>query len=303
MQSTHTIERLSCPMCKSTQTHELCALRYTDTEVLSFLQTYYKNAVEQSYLQGMQYTINQCTSCDCCYQKEILNNEGMKLLYGKWISPEGSKKKVVNIQRQIELARHIGRILLLFPKPNKAHLLDYGMGWGDWCHMAQSFGFSACGVELDQDRIDFARNRGIKAYLPDDLPEGPYDFIYLEQVLEHLPEPYEVLQKLVGSLNTNGYLHIAVPNASSVAKEARKNPLSLLKKGPAQPLEHINSFSHDSLVTFMKQFDCHPAAQKEMFLRCTSPRLLLRDSLLMCARFLPATIFPHKTSLLFQKRT
>ena len=303
MHSSHSTDRVSCPMCKSTQTHELCALKYTDTHVRSFLQTYYKNAIKQSYIQDMHYVIHQCNACGSCYQKEILNSASMELLYGEWISPKNSKKKVVNTQRQIDLARHIGRILLLFPQPNTAHLLDYGMGWGDWCHMAQSFGFSACGIELDQERIDFARSRGIKAYLPDDLPEGPYDFIYLEQVLEHLPEPYEVIQKLVGLLSNNGYIHIGVPNGASVEKAARRNPLSLLKKGPAQPLEHINCFSHKSLITFMKQFDCHPASQKELFLRSKSPRLLLRDSLLMCARLLPPSIFPHKTSLLFQKRT
>lgn len=290
-------------MCKSTQTHELCSLQYTNTEVRTFLETYYNNAVEQSFLKGMQYAIHQCASCGCSYQKEILNSEGMELLYGKWISPKSSKKKVVNRERQIELARHIGRILLLFPTPKTIHVLDYGMGWGDWCHMAQSFGCDATGVELDQERIVFARSRGINAYLPEDLPEGPYDFIYLEQVLEHVPDPYEVIQKLTGLLSDNGYIHIGVPNGSSVVTAARKNPLSLLRKGPAQPLEHINSFTHDSLITFMKQFNCHPAAQKELFLRAKSPRILLKDTLLMCARFLPPSIFPHKTSLLFQKRT
>jgi 2-polyprenyl-3-methyl-5-hydroxy-6-metoxy-1,4-benzoquinol methylase len=296
-------ERAACPMCKSKETDELCSLPYINNNVLSFLRTYYKNSVDESYVEEAHYSIQQCRSCKSCYQKEILNTEGMKLLYGKWISSEGSKAKVVHVPRQVEIARHIARILLLFPDPSKARLLDYGMGWGDWCHMAQSFGFNACGVELDQERIAFAKNRGIQAYLPDDLPKEQYDFIYLEQVLEHLPEPHETIEKLVNTMSPNGYMHIGVPNGKSIPIDAQKNPLSLIRKGPAHPLEHINIFSHGSLIAFMKQFNCYPVQQKEGFLRCTKTSLLLRDATLMAARMLPASIFPHKTNLLFQKRS
>jgi len=45
---------------------------------------------------GGNYTLCECNSCSLIFQKEILNDQGMKLLYEKWIDPE----KVINLFEQ-----------------------------------------------------------------------------------------------------------------------------------------------------------------------------------------------------------
>lgn len=293
--------RALCPLCKSTKIKEGVSLSFSDERMLQFLRQYYDGRIDEDRVKDMSYCIDKCESCGGIFQREILNEEGMAQLYSKWISSSESQKKVYDKHRQMQLAKHIGRIISLFPKPDSVHLLDYGMGWGDWCHMAQSFGLQVHGVEIDEKRIEFARARGIEAYTPDDLPEKKYDFVYMEQVLEHVPTPYETMEKVSNLAQEGSYIHIGVPNGKRVA-QSMQTPEALLAKGPAHPLEHINIFTRSSLIAFMEQFGFAPVAQKEALIRCTSLPLFLKDSVLALARLLPASVFPPGTSLLFQKK-
>ena len=266
-----------------------------------FLNTYFHGRVEQEFLQDGTYAIDCCVRCGGMWQREILDDAAMERLYAHWIHSGDSKGGRWNQQRSLNFARHCARLLRLLPEPKTRLLLDYGMGWGDWCHMAQSFGFKVHGTELSQERIEYAQSIGLPASLPGNLPPGPYDFIYLEQVLEHLPDPHAVIARLTMLLKPGGYIHIGVPNGATVASNAGNLP-RLLKKGPAQPLEHINIFTHASLCRFLASFGCHPASQREGLIRAFPLRKFLSDVTLALARHLPASMFPKNTSLLFQKR-
>ena len=294
--------RPACPLCGSGEKQELLSLPYDGEHLQKFLQDYYRGRVNFGILANGNYIIDRCIRCGGMWQREILDVDGMKELYERWIEPEGSREKRKSIERHLQFARHCARLLRFFPEPEKTLLLDYGAGWGDWAEAAKVFEFQVHAVELSQERIDVMREKGIETYLPDNIPNTHYDFIYLEQVLEHIPDPKDLINKLTGMLKEQGYIHIGVPNGKSLSSQTG-NPRQLLQKGPAQPLEHINIFTRASLISFMEQFQCHPAAQREGLLRCSSWKQYFFDSVLALGRLLPPTIFPPGTSLLFQKRS
>jgi SAM-dependent methyltransferase len=295
------ITRDACPICKATEKTELLSLPFDGAQVQEFLQTYYGGRVDASFITGAHYTIDQCRRCGGIWQREILDSAGMEQLYSHWIPAMASLQRRCNPALSLQYARHAARLLKLFPQDHgQKKILDFGMGWGDWCHMMQSFGFSVHGVELSSERIDHARSIGIPASFPDAIPDAQYDFIYMEQVLEHVPNPHEIVQKLTTLLKPGGYLHIGVPNGKDVAAQC-KNPSQVLRKGPAQPLEHINIFTHGSLVSLLYMFGCTPAQQREGLVRVDGIGTLCKDLCLTLARYLPASIFPGATSLMFRK--
>ncbi len=294
--------RSHCPACFSSNALRCIEEEFTHSEIQKFLQNYYHNRVEHHFLEKGKLIFLRCTECQLLWQQWILNDEGMKQLYGKWIESAGSSKKRKSTLLSLQYARHFARLLRLFPNPSETNILDFGMGWGEWCHMGQSFGFSVHGIELSEERIDNARKRGISASLPTEIPEKMWDFIYIEQVLEHLPHPRETLEKLIQSLKKGGYIHIGVPNGKSLVQKRQITLKDVLQKGPAQPLEHINTFSNASLKKLLANLGCFPVQQQEGIIRVSTMKTMISDGILAIARFLPATIFPYGTSLLFQKR-
>jgi hypothetical protein len=79
-----------------------------------------------------------------------------------------------------------------------------------------------------------------------------FDVINLEQVLEHLVDPIEVLSHLRDSLEKNGILRVSVPDGRKMAARlAPLTPTTSVEPGylmPVQPLEHLNCFTHASLA-------------------------------------------------------
>jgi SAM-dependent methyltransferase len=99
-----------------------------------------------------------------------------------------------------------------------ARILDYGCGSGEWLLHLASLGF---------DRLwgaDIAANRGFQERLAKagitavgteelrELPEGSFDAIRLEHVLEHLPQPVPVLADLRRLLSPGGWLVLTIPS-------------------------------------------------------------------------------------------
>lgn len=255
----HFISRPDCEVCGSSQKSTLISKPFTAPAIWDFLERYYASRIDREALAGAPYEIARCQQCGFMWQTYILDDQWMEVLYSQWIAAAGSLDK----KRQSELAVFanyarevytVGR--LLGKPPHLIHVLDYGMGWGYWCLMAKAFGFEAYGIELSQERIDFAARNGIQALDLDDLSDPQFDFINCEQVFEHIPRPLEHLTRLTEVLNPGGIMRIAVPNAARKAASLA-DPDWRAAKDAFHPLEHINAFTHQSLRELARRAGLH----------------------------------------------
>lgn len=100
-------------------------------------------------------------------------------------------------------------------------LLDFGCGKGQFLKQAKVMGWSAVGVETSLERASFARaNYGVEVYgefyKQGPVASGNFDFITLNHVLEHLPEPMALVRELLESnLTAGGVAMIEVPRLDS----------------------------------------------------------------------------------------
>ena len=103
-------------------------------------------------------------------------------------------------------------------------LLDVGCGNGRLLVEMRWAGWDVEGVEVDPDAARSARAHGLSvrqgAFEQLDLPEGSYDAITMDHVLEHLADPAEALAKCHALLRPGGALRIATPNLGSPAHRA-----------------------------------------------------------------------------------
>ncbi len=245
------VYRANCELCGSNKKRVLFSEEFTNPLIWNFLEAYYQGRIDKSDLSGAQYEVVKCLECGFIWQIQILNDELTEKLYNTWISPGESclKKKTADISVFSGYARQIEVLsFLLGKKPFEIDVLDFGMGWGYWCLMAKAFGYKASGFEISKERIEFAKKNGINVIENfSDITANQFDFINTEQVFEHVPNPIQTLKALARALKKEGLIKISVPNGRGIEQELTR-PGWRPSKDAIHPLEHINCFTHQTLV-------------------------------------------------------
>lgn len=262
----HLLQRGQCPACESAPGREILALPYDTAPLREFLAEYYP-AMDPGLLNGEVYRLRCCDDCGLIFQQGVPDGTLARDLYEKWIDRKKSKSKKHSggdWSRRRRLSAEISLMLDLLGSPSVSpRVLDFGLGWGDWCKMAGAYGCETFGVELSRDKVEHARSVGIKVVALEDLPQEHFDCINLEQVLEHLSEPGAMVHRLVRSLKPGGLMYIAVPNGNGMLQRVPTLAWSTQDRAATMaihPLEHLNCFSHAALVKLGNRAGLHEFA-------------------------------------------
>ncbi len=224
--------------------------------VSDFFEIKFKDkSIIKLFREGI-YKLMECAECSLLFQQSVLDEEHTQKLYNEWLihsdAEELSKKK-----DYLKLARYyaqeVATIAHYFERsPATTNILDYGMGGGSWCKMAQAFGFAVYGTDLSNHLLTNAANCGVNVIPVDEIERHHFHFINTEQVFEHLTRPLDVLKMLYHSLTTGGVIKVSVPDGSGIKSKLRimdwKAPRGSRKfLIPVTPLIHINTFSYKSI--------------------------------------------------------
>lgn len=243
------VKRDCCSACGEKSHQTLFSAPFMDERVFPFLEGYYYGRIPPQTLAHASYTLLRCLRCDLIYQAEIFDDAHMFLFYEKWISAEESLQKKERMKATLH--RQYGDELEAIRRwrkkpPSQINILEFGMGWGHWANFAREQGFNVVGSELSERRVAFAEQNGLKIISDlDELADQSFDFIYANQVFEHLPDPFEIMQRFAQLLKPDGIIHLRVPNGRQIQQKIENGRLQI-SKGPVQPLEHINCYQRKS---------------------------------------------------------
>ena len=110
--------------------------------------------------------------------------------------------------------KHINRVIDFF-KDKKGKLLDVGCGDGlILSQLNKNKNLDCFGIDISQTGIDISKEKGVincKAIDLFDFNGSGYDYIFLGDVLEHLPDPERGLKKVKVLLKPEGKVFISVP--------------------------------------------------------------------------------------------
>lgn len=248
------IERKQCPVCDSSSLNTLFSIERNNKSFLSFLklERFYSKRFWDDYNNGMLnelvYKIVKCDDCDFIFQYEVLNETGMKILYNDWLDQElllqyySEKKPVKHTQNLLKI---LGKAL---KNQTGLQILDYGAGYGGFCALSLKYGFNTFAYELSNDKNKYLSSEmGIITINSLDNYRSFFDFIYLDQVLEHVSNPRELLMTLSGSLRDNGIIFVSVPDCKSVTLTINRYGLSKELFLQLSPFQHINAFNNKTL--------------------------------------------------------
>lgn len=139
----------------------------------------------------------------------------------------------------------------------RRRILDVGSGPGFFLLHGQGRGWETLGVEPSAQAAAHSRGMGLRI-VEDFLTEntartlGSFDVIHMSEVLEHIPDPTQMLGLAHGLLSPGGLLCVVVPNDYNPFQIALRQECGFPPWWVAPP-HHINYFDFDSLERLFAQ--------------------------------------------------
>tara|TARA_B110000090_G_C13396418_1_gene451449 strand:- start:2195 stop:3079 length:885 start_codon:yes stop_codon:yes gene_type:complete len=239
----------NCPACGSKKSLEVVALDDNKKEnYLKFSELKYNHLID-GWLEKFDVAIDGCLDCGHHWYREQPSKEMLSSMYenGVALLPQSIADRRQPTLQMIKEMRRLKRLL----SPSAPKLLDYGSGFGRWARAASSVGFDVTAYEPSYERgsedidIEFTLAHDVT-----NLENQLYDVINLEQVLEHVPDPLELLKELRVYCKPNTILRIAVPNILR-CPEGRHIweswPYDGCRVHTMAPFEHLQGFTPLSL--------------------------------------------------------
>ena len=157
-----------------------------------------------------------CSKCALVFLETVPENLGRYYPKGYHAIP----RVVSDLDGSLDAERHKVELVQRFS--SGLRLLEIGPSFGAFSLLAKRSGFDVAAVELDSDCCKFLREAvGIEVHEESDVPKfldsgEKFDAICLWHSLEHMPDPWAVMDRIRGALHTGGSLFVATPNPDSL---------------------------------------------------------------------------------------
>ncbi len=139
--------------------------------------------------------------------------------------------------------------------PERRRILDVGSGPGYFLLKGKQRGWATLGIEPSVLALAHSRDLGleiIEGFLNEELVPrlGQFDVVHMHEVLEHIPDPAEMLDWVNRLLKPGGILCVIVPNDYNPLQQALRAGCGYSPWWLAPP-HHVNYFDFTSLAGLM----------------------------------------------------
>lgn len=130
-------------------------------------------------------------------------------------------------------------------------ILDVGCGDGGFLELAQQNGWKGVGFDYEARMIALGKARGVEVHVSEfaafcaSRAAGEFDAITLFDVLEHTPEPLELLGRLIPLLKKGGHIALTLPNAM--------RPIPFKREEHDFPPHHFTRWTPEAMRGFLER--------------------------------------------------
>jgi 2-polyprenyl-3-methyl-5-hydroxy-6-metoxy-1,4-benzoquinol methylase len=225
---------VKCPVCASNQFH----IKYEPWIEIDDPAKLYGAA---SGIQGTQRLV-QCEKCNMIYENPRYTDDD--ILAGYMSSDEGGhdSQYPMRVESFYRALRSLtGRI----PETGGS-ILDIGTAGGAFLEAANKYGYNAVGLEPSKYLVEQGKKRGLNILQgtidTNTLEPCSFDMVCLWDVIEHLTDPRQALEKIRSLLKPDGTLLINFPDIGTwQAKLAGKRFWWILSV-------HLHHFTRDTIT-------------------------------------------------------
>lgn len=249
----HENQKELCPICDSTNT--------------------------QKIINWYQYSIYDCRKCNLIYSYPLPSMSMLNEFYQGFLF---NTPKRNNIKKEVGQKKQ--ELTFLFNINNgKKIFLDYGGGTGSAYKAASELNLVPYYHDLDKEAETFVKNEhGLtNVFIIDNIKNSPitFDYIFSDNVIEHLINPIDFVKEMRGVLNEGGQLIIKTPHGKNT--ESYFYPVITIKGYLFKALK--NNSPLKSLQSYLKKFwHCDPPRHlysfSELSLRIIAKKAGFKDS-------------------------
>ncbi|MBG15862.1 MAG: hypothetical protein CL853_05870 [Crocinitomicaceae bacterium] len=217
-------------------------------------------------IQLEKISVFDCKTCGLLYCDPVpdYNKEVSSIIYNeeyctKHRNPEENARKT----RHIRYKNMIKRVLkqLDIPVSIKTKHLDIGAGLGDVVVGSKLLGLNSTGLDLSESVCEFARktnniNMMSCSIFDKSLKKESYDLITLFDIIEHVPNPGEFIERATELLKPNGGLVIDTPNEKGLVMKIGnflKGRNSTINLSPCADPYHLVGYSNKTIDFLAKK--------------------------------------------------
>lgn len=241
-----------CPGCESKRYARRVAIDDSSRKRYRNFSEIKYGGLLNGWIEELQPEIVFCSDCGHHWYLRQPSPEQLSLMYAngrRLMSGAVSREPTQEmLEEMCRLAKLIGK--------EQPRLLDFGSGFGRWARAAAQAGFRVHAYEPSEAR----GAESVKDFtLVHDLSEisgKSFDAINLEQVLEHVPDPVQILQIILAFCKANTVLRIRVPNILRPPEGTKvwaDWPYDGKRVHAMAPFEHLHGFTPDSLRCLLER--------------------------------------------------
>lgn len=209
------------------------------------------SASNTSFCQKNEAIYRRCADCTHRFLTELPETKKLAPEYRERISHHGSEEKLSWDYSPVKERYVYGALLRKIERYSMRHttearLLDIGCSNGSFLVAARNRGWHVAGMELEKHSVRIARQQRLDVYestLEDaDIPENEFEVVTMWQLLEHIADPTQFLERVRSILRPGGVLAISTPNIESIG-------WCILKEDwcAVEPSVHLHLFTSVSL--------------------------------------------------------
>ena len=184
------------------------------------IEVHLKNVYDDRYGYPGLFSLCQCNACTHIFLDAEFSDSKLTELYSKYYPR--STFDIANYRPHQE--RRGFRAWLDGARasafrwiPKNCRVLDIGCGFGETLGYHKARGCEVFGVEADDNISRVAEKHGFSVNVglfdPANYPDAYFDYVTMDQVIEHVQNPIEVLRGVAQVLKSGGKLILSLPNA------------------------------------------------------------------------------------------
>ena len=237
-------EIMPCPVCGSRDVKTQLTLKYG--------QLKQKKSLNYSLIgvdQDSTFFVEKCIKCKMVYSNPRIKPEHISKVYNECKSGVIFRPKVEFI-RKTGSVRVITEAMMRFGILPGMKCFDFGCGFGQTLEFARFLDLEPYGIDIDRDRIDTCKKKGLNVYHPAENPKNlKVDFIIWQNNIEHCIDLHSPMKFLRSISKPGTLLYVNGLPPGVIWTEKRKGEYV-----KSHFVEHVNYFPMSTLDSFFTDY-------------------------------------------------
>jgi SAM-dependent methyltransferase len=203
-------------------------------------------------------TLISCQNCSHVWADLSLDEEELRKIYAEnyFKGEEYADYIADKLIIQSNFSKRLKTLRKLENPPTFKNTLEIGCAYGFFGDLIKNTNPNGTyvGYDISKDAVDYANKHfgnyfSFQNYLNENKPEKSFSDVFMWDVIEHLPNPIDFIEKISKETNVGGRIYITTGDISAWLPRKQKEKWRMI-----HPPTHLHYFSKKSISKLLRQY-------------------------------------------------